>query len=475
MATFNNFKFSDINLKNQIIKLDNKFHNYYKNYESFKENEFAIEYLTPNRMDIIIKIIFLEYLLGINKTNFNRKLLYILYKKQKKHTTYSHYNQFREFENEFLTLISDYYKKDINENFLVPIDKDNEVIDSGNRFALSLILKKKINIIRFLCNANYFNLSELNKYFNLKKNILITDYIINNYVKYNKYLRIILLFPCRKQKYEKETLNIIRSKGKILIRKKLKINTLVNAYYIVKNLYFGANWIGNLTDNYKGALWKAEACFKGTNGELDVLLFYPKEKKYSEASELKIMKEEIRKYHKVHYHSIHSSDNQIETKRYSKIFFHDESSRMLANKKNNFFLRFEKVLEIFSKEKIKEDNFAFSGSMPLAAIGIRAPNDIDIIHEKDFNFDSDIFKESPFREFGGIHSHNIHINQYLPNYEISELIYNPKYFFYYMGFKFIHPKLILKFKINRLRTNHKNKDLKDINEIKSFFNSFKSN
>ena len=216
-------------------------------------------------------------------------------------------------------MISAYHKENINENFLVPIDKDNEVIDTGNRLALSLIQKKKINLISFICNANYFNLSELNKYFKLSKNILITDYIINNYVKYNEHLRIILLFPRRKQKYEKETLNIIRSKGQILIKKKLKINTLVNAYYIVKNLYFGANWIGNLTNNYKGALWKAEACFKGTNGELDVLLFYPKAKKYSEASELKIMKEEIRKYHKVHYHSIHSSDNQIETKRYSKI------------------------------------------------------------------------------------------------------------------------------------------------------------
>ena len=459
-------------MKNLIDKLDQKFQDYYQEYNDFIDNQNAFNYLTPNRLDIIIKIIFFEYLLGISNTKLNKILIYIFYKKQKRFSKYSHYNQFREFEIEFINLINSINDSDINEKFLVPIDRENEVIDSGNKLALSIILKKKINILSFFCNANYFNLSALDNYFKLTKNTLITDYIITNYVKYNENLRIILLFPRRKKKYEKETLNIIKSKGKIIVKKRINIGTLINAYYIVKNLYFGANWIGNLTDNYKGALWKAEACFKGTNGELDVLLFFPKNQKNSEASELKIMKEEIRKYHKVHYHSIHSSDNHIETERYSKIFFHEESSKILANKRNNYFLGFEKVLEVLSNKQINQDNFAFSGSMTLAAIGIRSPNDIDIIHEKNFKFDLDFFKDSPFNEFGGIHSHNIHVNRYLPEYKTSELIYNPKNFFYYMGFKFLHPKLVLNFKINRYKKNHKDKDLKDIKEINNFLDSY---
>ena len=36
---------------------------------------------------------------------------------------------------------------------------------------------------------------------------------------------------------------------------------------------------------------------------------------------LKKIKEVIRKLYNIHYHSIHSSDNQFETINYSKIFF----------------------------------------------------------------------------------------------------------------------------------------------------------
>ena len=434
-----------------IEKLDKRFRDYYGKFDSYLKNKEAYIYLTPNRLDIIFKITYFEFLFKINKTRFNKNLLYILYRSQKNILPSACSKSFAEYEREFKDLFDLKVKSGIDDLFLLPVDRNNEIIDTGNKLALSLVLNKEIDIIKFECTSNKFNLIELNNYFNLKKNNIITDYLIINYIKYHQNLRIILLFPCRKQSFEKQTLNSIKARGEIIIKKRLNINTLINAYYIVKNLYFGANWIGNLKNNFKGALWKAKCCFEGTNGELDVLLFYPKNKKNSEPRELKKMKEEIRSYHNVHYHSIHSSDNQSVTLRYTKLFFHEASSKILANK------------------NINQNNFAFSGSMTLAAMGIRAPNDIDIVHDEDFNFNLNIFKKSPFNEYGGLHSHNEHISNYLPNYEIVELIYNPKYFFYYMGFKFINPKIIYELKIKRYNRTKKKKDIKDINDIKNFF------
>lgn len=456
-------------MNSYLKKIDDSFQSYYLDFDRVLKNQDSFVFLTPNRLDIIFKICYIHFLLKNNETKFNRLLLYILFKNQKKILPLAFQITFAEYEEELFNSLKQIKKTNLDNFFIIPIDKNNEVIDTGNKLALSVALNKKVDIVKFNSISKNFSLIELNSFFNLEKNSIITNYLMFNYINYHEYLRIILLFPCRKKQYEKETLNSIRVKGNIVIRKRLKINTLVNAYYIIKNLYFGANWIGNLKNDYKGALWKAKCCFEGTNGELDVILFYPKNKENSQPNELKKMKEEIRKYHNVHYHSIHSSDNQIETQRYAKLFFHDESSKILANKRNNFFLGFEKVLEILSKENINQDNFIFSGSMSLAAMGIRSPNDIDVIHDKSFNFNLEIFKKTPFDVFGGLHSHNDHIKSYLPNYKINELIYNPNYFFYYMGFKFIHPKIVYELKVKRYNNTKKEKDIRDIKDIKDFF------
>lgn len=462
-------------MKNYLTHLDQKFKSFYHEIVSFSESHNASDLLTPNRLDIIIKILYFEFLYGINKTYLNRKILYIYYKKQKRLNNYSEFKNFNEYENEFKLLINSINNKtNIDQFFLTPVDKDYDVIDSGNKLALASILKKKINIIRFLSKSTKYNLNTLDNYYKLKRNILITDYLILNYVRYNENLRIILLYPRRKSEYEAKTLKLIQSKGKIIIKKRLNVYSLINAYYIVKNLYFGSNWIGSLNNDYKGALWKAKALFKGTNYVTDVLLFYPNDKRAAEPDELKKMKEKIRKYHNIHYHSIHSGDNQVETLRYAKLFFHSESNKILSHKKNNFFINFERVLEILNNEKLDQEKFVFSGSMTLAAIGIRAPKDIDIIHEKDFNFDLDIFNNSLLEKFGGLHSHNIHLKRYLPKFKISEFIYNPECFFYYMGFKFIHPKILLEFKSNRYKVNSKEKDYTDIINIKNYLKTLNS-
>ena len=89
--------------------------------------------------------------------------------------------------------------------------------------------------------------------------------------------------------------------------------------------YDGCEWIGNADNNYKGATWKSKVCFGNTNGVVEVLLFNPKIEEYGSMSYLKKIKEEIRSFYQIRFHSIHSSDDHNETIRYSKIFFHTKT------------------------------------------------------------------------------------------------------------------------------------------------------
>ena len=88
-----------------------------------------------------------------------------------------------------------------------------------------------------------------------------------------------------------------------------------------RTFYDGAEWIGNIENKYKGAMWKAKTIFNNSDGVVYVILFNPHNNNFGTLENLKKIKEEIRKLYDIHFHSIHSSDNHTETIRYSKIFF----------------------------------------------------------------------------------------------------------------------------------------------------------
>ncbi len=174
---------------------------------------------------------------------------------------------------------------------------------------------------------------------------------------------------------------------------------------------------------------------------------------------LKKIKEKIRSIYKIHYHSIHSSDNHEETMRYSKLFFDYNSQKFLTKRTGIFYNKFESILEKFIISKIDHHNFVFSGSAVMAALGLREPKDLDVFHTKELLLPHELS------------SHNSQII-YLKGYSINELIFNPKNYFYYMGYKFLNLNIILKMKVNRYSDKPKEKDKIDIDTIHQFLNGY---
>ena len=194
-----------------------------------------------------------------------------------------------------------------------------------------------------------------------------------------------------------------------------------------------------------------------SNSIIDVILFSPKKNEYCSAEYLKKIKEEIRTLYNIRFHSIHSSDDHKETIRYSKIFFETNTHILSQKRAEEFFVKFEISLENLKKININSSQFVFSGSAVMGALGLRNPKDLDIFHVKNFILPNNLS------------SHNSQIK--FLNQKIDELIFDPRNFFYYMGFKFLHPKIILEMKINRNKIKYNIKDSKDIEILNKFLNN----
>ena len=443
-------------MKNISDKLNQYFKKYFINFDNTYDSEDANRYLSHNRIDVIAKIIYCEYFLNITPTNFNRLFYYLHLKKLNNFkATDSYKKSFFEYEKEFKKIILSIKERGFDEKkSLIPIDQYNKIIDGSHRLGASIVLNQKIKIAKFLVNSPAIGIKKFIYDFNFKKNITLMDYLIFNYIKYNKNLRIFTLFPVRNKHFDNKCFEIIKKYGNILITKSLPVGNLINGFNMCRDFYDGAKWIGNLNNKYQGAMWKAKVCLGNTNGIIDVIVFKPNEEKYSTAIHLKKMKEEIRELYKIRFHSIHSSDDHSETIRYSKIFFHSNTRILSQKHRGSFFNKLELSLEELRKLNVDLSQFVFSGSAVMAALGLREPKDLDVFHTKSFNLPNNIS------------SHNYQI-KYLRQ-KVNELIFNPKKYFFYMGFKFLHPKFILEMKVNRNKIKPNSKDQNDIKILEKF-------
>ena len=439
-------------------QLNQYFKNYFNSFDQIYEDVDPKNLLSHNRIDVVAKIIYCEYFLKITPTKFNRLFYYIHLKKWNNFKANdSLKNCFYDYESEFKKTILSIKSQGFDKNkSIIPIDGYNKIIDGSHRLGASIVLNKKIRTARFLVNSPAVTIKKFINDFNLK-NINIIDYLIFNFIKYNNSLRIFTLFPVRDKKFDEQCFSIIKKYGEILITKSMKIGNLINGFNICRTLYSGSEWLGNVDNKYKGAMWKAKNCFYNSDGVLDVILFSPNKKENATTANLKKLKEEIRNIYKIHFHSIHSSDNHIETIRYSKIFFHSNTQELLPKRKGIFYDNFEQNIENLNSSNIDSSQFVFSGSAVMAALGLRNPKDLDAFHSENF-----ILPKS-------VSSHNSQI-KYL-KYKLNELIFNPKNYFFYMGFKFLHPKVLLKLKENRNTIKNNTKDNEDIKILKLFLSN----
>lgn len=406
--------------------------------------------IAPKRFDVLAKIIFLKFLSSNSDDNIGKKL----------------YLKHLELLNGFLELDRSGYskkigkdsfilsfkellisiKKDFNKSYAIPISNNN-ILDGAHRLAVAIFLKRDIFV--FKVNGKEFNYNY--SFFKDKKfPEIYLDMMANEYLLYKKKARLIFLWPTANKSNDSKFNEIINKHGEVVYEKKIKINP-ENAWVLIREVYKNEKWLGNFKNQFLGAKNKAIWCFQN-NQPLRVIL-------YESNKDLINVKQLIRNIYNEGKHSVHITDNYSETCELSNFMFNKNSIHWLNNyrlKKYNWFdelfLNYKKFL---NHSRLNKKKFCIDGSSVLSIYGLREARDIDFIHT---------YKKNIHTKMLGVTDHNS-----ASNYHVQDrfsLVNDPRYFFYYSGFKVISLEQLKQYKVNR----NEKKDIIDLNLINSIVN-----
>ncbi len=338
----------------------------------------------------------------------------------------------------------DGFKKDIS---IIPVGKNNLIIDGSHRLAACLYNRKKITSL-VLDNINP-NIYDYSFFINRGLEEKWTDAMAFEYCQLKTNIYIAVIFPSAIGK-DKEIQEVLKKYSNIVYKKNINLNQLGSVNFI-KQIYSNESWLGNWENNFAGAFYKAKECFKYQ---------YPLRLFLLESENLEnivIAKNEIRNLFGIGNHSIHINDTHEETIKLSQILLNNNSIHFLNHSTPKKYQKFEELLISYKKwlneQEVDQNSFCIDGSSIMAAYGIRDCRDLDFIH---CGYD-DINSENIY-----ISSHNSEIHNYCKSKD--DIIYNPENHFYFNGLKFISLKLLRQMKYNR----GEYKDFQDIKLIDDF-------
>jgi len=412
--------------KKELLSLLNP---HLQNFYSFNDKDYEVKnydakelFFNINRFDLVAKYIYAYYYINNFKTEWHKEI----YKEHirafsnntlkegdgKKHTLDDYYVTFNR-------LISEIKKNGFNPKVsLLPIDDKLMIIDGAHRLSVSFLFSREVSTVKLkrtsVYNYSYFIKNGLSQD--------ISDFIALNYCELNIKTKIVNIFPIAKLN-ENKIESILKKFGAIYYKKDIFL-TETAQNFIVKEMYFTEHWIGNKTNNYKGAKERAKISFNSKNN-LKVYVFIP----FTNDSAIRA-KAEIRQVIAKGNYPVHINDTHEETIRLAQIYFNNNSIHFINFKKNKQFYKFNTLFEKYKhwieENKYNRNDFCVDASSTLSAYGLREGADLDFLYGK---------QDDILTGFNLIDCHNIHSHYYKTS--IDNIIYNPMNYFYFEGYKFI--------------------------------------
>lgn len=404
------------------------------------------ELLLPYRFDLMAKYIYIKF----KENEINIPFYKDLYKEHI--ITFNNCweypgtkNGIDDFYNSFDILIENIKKKGFDKNFPILIDNKNILVNGSHRLITSFYFN--INPVFKICNEegniNYNYNFFINRNINPKLNKFYSDYMALEYVKLNPLIRTMVIYPNVNlyNNFDK-IINIINNYGYIYYHKNIQLNNN-GINNLIKEMYRNEEWIGGLFPKGWSPGGKAERCH-GIYNTVIILI------ELADLNKCIELKEKCRKIFNLGKHSLHISDEQIDTFRIASALLNNNSINFLNNGTNDISDNSKLLLnKYFNKVDYKNEDYCITSSILLEMYGLRYAKDIDYLNKNSININ--------------IENIGIHNGKWLSYYNnnIDELIYNPKNYFYFNGYKFLTLKNIYEMKKNR----NENKDIKDIKLI----------
>ncbi|UUX92268.1 hypothetical protein [Methanoplanus endosymbiosus] len=442
--------------------------------------------LVPERLDIIVKYLYIQALESRQDNDFFNKLYinHILKRTGGKQYIYqyidgkpyqSHSKEgIDRYLDDFLLMIESFKKSGFQKEYFIPVSSQNGIILDGAHRASCCIyfniepivlyeprLGRKWDYKWFL--ENDFEQEEIN--------IIVETFCK---IKKENVFACILWAPLKE--YWDDIQEIITKSYKIIYVKDFKINNS-NFDELVYDIYsqeFGVDIPKKITNKIN--------LLKEYNTDLRLIFFYIDEPEYIQMNQRDMCLQVIKQKEKIRdnwnsiiekekFITLHTSDNSEHTQHITSIFLSQNNLAHLNLRKAthyrkelfNWLCEYENVLKHYG---ISKNDCCIVGSGPLEIVGIREATDIDFIlhstiREKLFDEKSRSLSENVDIVHKGYHEYN---NPSLPISD-DEIITNNKNHFLFRGLKFANIKIIRERKNNHQR----DKDVEDVYMIDEFF------
>lgn len=421
-----------------------------------------LDFLSPKRIDIAAKTIYAKAYLENNTSPWPE----YVYKE--------HIRAFNNFyEAEPLKVDYEAFKNSFHNTLdnietlhewshLAPVwVNESTLINGSHRIAAAAVSGRKISSIRKpLTNHNKYNhdffKSDRNGIKRIDEDVL--DYMTIEYVSLKKQnVFAAIVFPAA-EGHRQDAYNHLLSLGEIINMKSFPHDTFIGKE-VIKQLYFNSNndaW--NVGNDFEGSINKSRECFNG-NGDLQVYLI---EANLDESTRIK-EKEYLRGLWKKDKHSIHVSDTVEEANRIARMFFNKNSREFMTIDRKSEFMNehsstlFNTYVASLPNDVLEREKFAIEGSFVLDVHGIREAKDLDYISRSDTAISrSDDIERHTDKE-------NIFHTE-----SVDEILTNPKYYFYYKGYKIITLDEMREYKAKRFTIKKNPKDNRDVELMERF-------
>jgi FkbM family methyltransferase len=333
---------------------------------------------------------------------------------------------------------------------IIPVGNDETIIDGSHRLAAGYVLEKDVCTAVFDRGTNSYDY----EYF-LKRglNRKYTDAIAYEYCRIKKNTYIVSIFPSAEDK-DVEIVNILKKHTDIIYRKDVQLEKN-GPHLLIKQMYQKEPWLGDWSNTFKGAKYKADQCFQKT-GPVRVFLV-----ETDDLNGLRVCKEEIRRLFNISNHSVHINDSYEETLRLAQIYLNENSIHFLNHAQWNYFENFYHLLDeyrrLLDEHHADKECFCVDGSSVMAVYGIRQARDIDYFH---YGYEDVRYKNESL-----IGSHNKEIRYHTKT--LDDIIFNPENHFYYEGLKFVSLSVLTAMKSRR----GEKKDILDVEMMMPYLES----
>lgn len=429
-------------MHNEKKDLKNKIDSFF--YDKLDERSFkvetvdALDLLTYNRLDLAFKLYYLDM------KEKNKDLALRVYQEDircQTNETFKEYgnkskNSFKAYANEFDSIFYDIKTNGFDEKkSIIPLSKINTIENGSHRVSAAIKLNKTVTCAYLDLKVS---MCDYNFYYERKVSNAILDIVVSKFIEYSKNTYIAFLWPSGKNKIN----DSISCFSKIIYKRQIKLNQN-GAAQLLYELYKHMDWIGTEKSNFEGIQQKTVECFP-IYDDFTVIVFQS-----DSLDSVRKIKENVRKIHNIGFSSIHITDTKEEALRISRSIFNENGLHFLnyaaRTKSTSLYDKLSPYKQFLEKKNINYDDVILDTGMVLSAYGIRESSDTDFIVNT-----STIYEEND------IESHDNELKFH--KVDKHELIYNPKYHFYFDGYKFISFNQLYRMKQNR---NTK----KDVNDL----------